>query len=193
MIKIICWVVVVAIVAIGFMAFLGQWHNVTPFQIAQKLEPLHVWVKNFGLLAPIAYVFLFVLRPLALLPSALVTMLGGLLFGVVNGVALVLIGAGISGSIEFVFIRHFANPGIKNFIREKAPGIANATEQKGFLTVFLVRVIPNVAFDLQNCALALTPVKFSDYLWGTLAGCFPAIVLFVVLGNQALTFIKAVR
>jgi uncharacterized membrane protein YdjX (TVP38/TMEM64 family) len=50
-----------------------------------------------------------------------------------------------------------------------------------------------VAFDLQNCALALTPVKWSDYLWGTLLGCFPAIMFYVILGDQALVLIKSVH
>jgi len=187
------WVIGGSIITFCIGAFLWQCHSFSPAEVVHRLEPLRSWVKSFGLWAPVVYIGLFILRPIALLPSAPVTFLGGLLFGIVNGVIFVLIGSALSSALEFNFIRHFASAKIINFVREKAPKIANATEKRGFLTVFLVRFIPNVAFDLQNCALALTPVRFSDYFWGTLVGCFPAILFYVFLGNQALFLIKSVR
>ena len=178
---------------VGLIAFVYQCRTLTPTDIVHRLEPLRSWVKSFGVWAPLAFILLFVVRPFILLSSAVVAMLGGLLFGWFNGAGYVLIGAMLSGVFEFLFIRRFAGEKIKQYVKEKAPGIVNATERHGFLTIFLVRVIPNVAFDLQNCALALTPARFVPYFWGTLFGCLPAIAFFTFVGSQAASFIMAIH
>lgn len=178
---------------IGVLAFVYQCRVLAPADIAHRVEPFRVWVKSFGVWAPAAFVILFVARPFILLSSAVVAILGGLLFGWLYGAVYVLIGVMLSGTFEFWFIRRFAGEKIKQQVREQAPGIVNVTEQHGFLTVFLVRIVPNVAFDFQNCALALTPARFGAYFWGTFFGCLPAILFYTFVGNQAVSFIRTIH
>ncbi len=52
----------------------------------------------------------------------------------------------------------------------------------GFLTVLLIRLIPNVAWDIQNLSLGLTKVKFRDYFLATLIGIMPGSFAFVFFG-----------
>ena len=187
------WIIGATLVGVGVVAFAHQCRTLTPADMAHRLEPVRLWVKSFGILAPLVFIVLFVMRPFILLSSALVAMLGGLLFGWLNGASYVLIGALLSGSFEFWFIRRFAGEKIRQRVKERAPDILKVTEQHGFLTIFLVRVIPNVAFDLQNCALALTPARFWPYFWGTFFGCLPAIAFLTFIVSQAASFIMAVH
>ncbi|MBF0569996.1 MAG: TVP38/TMEM64 family protein [Candidatus Omnitrophica bacterium] len=191
--KALWWTIGLTIIAVSVVFSLAQGHDLSSAGIVHRLEPLHAWVRSFGMWMPVMYVVLFVLRPFVLLPSALAMILGGLLFGFVGGTVLALFGLMLSGVAEFAFVRYFAGAKMKDLVRKKAPGIVETVEKRGFLTIFLVRFIPNVPFDLQNCALALTPVKFSDYVWGTLAGCAPTVLGYVFLGHQALIFLKSVQ
>ncbi|MBF0569812.1 MAG: VTT domain-containing protein [Candidatus Omnitrophica bacterium] len=187
------WIAGAVLAGIGLLAFIYQWRLPDPADVARRLEPLRALVKSFGVWAPLVFIVVFVVRPVVLLSSALVAMLGGLLFGWLNGAAYVLIGAMVSGILEFWCVRRFAGDKIRQRVRERAPGIVNVTEKHGFLTIFLVRLIPNVAFDLQNCALALTPARFVPYFWGTFFGCLPAILFYTFLGDQAGSFMAAVH
>jgi uncharacterized membrane protein YdjX (TVP38/TMEM64 family) len=57
-------------------------------------------------------------------------------------------------------------------------------EKHGFLTVLLIRLIPNVAWDIQNLSLGLTKVKFRDYFFATLIGIIPGSFAFVYFGSS---------
>ena len=105
------------------------------------------------------------------------------MFGSFWGTIYVLIGAMCSSICEFLLVRYFVRGKAKEFLKEKTRRVGEVVVKHGFLTVFLVRLIPNVAFDLQNCGLALAPVRFIDYFFGTLLGCLPACIFYASLGN----------
>lgn len=86
------------------------------------------------------------------------------------------------GIISHVFMRFIRTAGSQKFLREYSNEMFG---EKGFITVFLIRFIPNVAFDIQNCGLAFSPVRFRHYLFGTFLGCFPACVFYVYVGSFA--------
>lgn len=50
--------------------------------------------------------------------------------------------------------------------------------------MLLVRLIPNVAWDIQNLALGLTKVKFRDYFSATFIGIMPASFALVYFGSS---------
>ena len=138
--------------------------------------------------APLAYILGFVLRPLLFLPATPVAILGGLLFGSLWGTIYVLMGAMCSSICEFLLVRYFLGEKTKRFLKEKAQTLNKLVVKHGFSTVFLVRIIPNIAFDLQNCGLALMPIKFTHYFYGTLLGCLPACIFYAFFGSIALNW-----
>jgi uncharacterized membrane protein YdjX (TVP38/TMEM64 family) len=162
-----------------------QWHEFIFSNLVEKTEIIKCWVSNLGIWAPLTYLLGYVLRPLLFFPAVPFAILGGLLFGSFWGTIYVLIGAMCSSVCEFLLVRYFVGIKAKEFLKEKTRRINQVVIKHGLLAVFLVRLIPNIAFDLQNCGLALTPVSFAHYFYGTLLGCIPACIFYASLGNLA--------
>jgi uncharacterized membrane protein YdjX (TVP38/TMEM64 family) len=174
------------IIVCGIIFALTRSHELIFLGLNEKIEILKYWVEKLGIWAPLAYILVFILRPLAFLPATPVAILGGLLFGGTFGTIYVLMGVMCSGACEFLFVRHFAEEKTKRFLKERSQAVNRIITRHGFLTVLLVRLIPNVAFDLQNCGLALMPIKFTHYFYGTLLGCLPASIFYTSFGNLVL-------
>lgn len=162
-----------------------QWHEFIFSNLSEKTEIIKHAIDNLGIWAPLVYLLGYTLRPLLLFPAVPFAILGGILFGSFWGTIYVLIGAMCSSICEFLIIRYFVGGKAKEFLKSRTRKISQIVINHGFFTVFLIRLIPNIAFDLQNCGLALAPVSFVDYFFGTLLGCLPACIFYASLGNLA--------
>ncbi len=167
--------VVVALVALG--------HTLPLLHFSVKTEIFSCWIKKLGIWGPVVYLLGYVVRPLVLIPSVPFAILGGVLFGSFWGALYIMVGTICSSVVEFTIVRYFIGEKAKQFLKKRAQGISQVVKNNGFVTVFFVRLIPNVAFDLQNCGLALAPIKFSDYFYGTIFGCLPACIFYASFGR----------
>lgn len=156
--------------------------NIDPNLIREKIKVLGIWM-------PIIYILFYVLRPLIFFPATILSMLGGIIFGYFWGMMLVLLGAMLSAVVEFFISRSFGRKLIiKLLINEKLVRWDKVVQKSGFKAVFFIRLIPNVAYDIQNFSLGLSGIKFSDYFFGTLFGIIPANFIYVYLGYSFLDF-----
>lgn len=184
------WIGVAIAASLCFVILiLGWWSGFFSLDLLQKIALVRSRIEVWGAWAPVAYILVYIFRPLMFLPATPVAILGGVFFGGIAGIIYILAGTMLSSMIEFIIVRYFIGEKAKQFFREKAGGVSRVSKQHGFFMVFLVRLIPNVAFDLQNCGLALTPVKFSDFFFGTLLGCLPACIVYTSIGSLAFNFL----
>lgn len=145
-------------------------------------------IDSFGMWGPVIYIVLYVLRPLILFPAAVFSASAGAIWGL-KGLTFLLVGANLSAIAEFVIARYFAREAVEKLIKGKFSGIDQAVEKNGFVTVLLIRLIPNVAWDVQNLALGLTKVKFRDYALATLIGILPGSFALVYFGSSFISVI----
>ena len=155
--------------------------KVTPGALRNK-------ILSFGIWAPIIYIVFYTLRPLVLFPAGVFSMVGGLAFGPLFGTIYVVIGATISAVVEFFIARVSGRGAVAKFMKGKVASIDEAIKKHGFKTVLLVRLIPNVAYDIQNYSLGLTKVRFRDYFIATFLGIIPGSFAFVYLGHSLTDF-----
>lgn len=158
-----------------------DYSQITPEKVKEK-------ILSFGIWAPVIYVIFYTLRPLILFPAGVLSMVGGLAFGPVWGLVYVVIGATISGVVEFFIARAFGRDAVAKFIKGKFVNLDQAIERHGFKTVLLIRLIPNVPYDIQNYSLGLTRIKFRDYFLATSLGIIPGSFAFVYLGSSLTNF-----
>lgn len=104
--------------------------------------------------------------------------------GPVLGFLYLQIAANISANAEFFIARYFARKAIERKLKGKVANLDEKIKRHGFLTVLLIRLIPNVAWDVQNLTLGLTKVKFRDYFFATLIGIMPGSFAFVFFGDS---------
>lgn len=140
-------------------------------------------IDSFGIWGPVAYVIFYILRPLILFPAGILSASAGVIWGL-KGFIYLQIAANLSSTAEFLIARYAARGAVEKFMKGKMSNVDAAIEKHGFLTVLLIRLIPNVAWDIQNLGLGLTKVKFRDYFIATLIGIMPGSFAFVYFGSS---------
>jgi len=147
-------------------------------------QEFKAWVQGLGLWGPAIYIIVYLLRPLILFPAGVLSAAAGIIWGTALGFFYLQIAANISSTAEFFIARYFARGAVEKFLKGTLMNLDEKTEKHGFLTVFLVRLIPNVAWDIQNLSLGLTKVRFRDYFLATLIGIMPGSFAFVFFGSS---------
>jgi len=145
----------------------------------KKIETLGIW-------GPAFYVLIYVLRPFIFFPASILSAAAGVIWGPFEGFIYLQIAANTSASLEFFFARYSGRDIVKKYIKDKFFNIDERIAKHAFLTVLLIRLIPNVAWDIQNLALGLTKVKFRDYFLATLIGIMPGSFALVFFGFSLL-------
>ena len=148
------------------------------------LQEFTRFVEGLGVLGPIVFIAGYVVACVAFVPGAILTLAAGVLFGLVKGVAYVLVAAVIGSSAAFLVSRYLARGAIEKRLRgnERFALIDQAIAREGLKIVFLLRLSPVFPFNLLNYGLGLTKVRFIDYLLAS-AGMIPGTVLYVYYGT----------
>lgn len=174
----------------GLIYFLLRIYHIDYFKL-KDINPHFIRenIKAYGLWVPFVFVLFYILRPLILFPATILSVLGGVIFGFFWGAVLVFLGALLSAVTEFHLSRYYGRKLVMRLFENKnLLRIDNAVEKHGFTVVLLIRLIPNVAFDIQNISLGLSRIKFSDYFLATLFGIIPSTCIYVYLGCSIFDF-----
>ncbi|MCX5962169.1 MAG: TVP38/TMEM64 family protein [Cyanobacteria bacterium] len=142
------------------------------------------WVQGLGPIAPIAFILIYNLATVLFVPGLILTLGGGVLFGLGFGTVYVFIAATLGATIAFGIGRNFA----RSWVTEKMVGypkfgaIDAAVAKNGFKIVLLTRLSPLFPFNILNYAFGITQVSFKDYVLGSI-GMIPGTILYVYLGS----------
>jgi uncharacterized membrane protein YdjX (TVP38/TMEM64 family) len=155
--------------------------------VESLLRAVQDWAETSGPWALLLVTGALVVGILLLLPSSLMMMLAGFLFGPLWGLAVIWVAGLIASTVAFRIGRGLARPWIERRVRGKSVFVAidRAIERKGFLVVLLTRLVMLLPYQVLNYTLGLTGVGFRAYLLGTNLGMLPPMFLFVYLGSSA--------
>ena len=147
-------------------------------------DRLRATVLSYGSWAPLAYVVIFG-QPLVPLPASAMIALAGVVFGKGWGTVAGLLGATLRASTAFLVGRVL---GRKMVVRLLLRGrITRLNEPLGTPTLkamCLIRILPNVPFDMQNYGLSFSRVAFGPYLLATVLGLIPWSIAYASLGDS---------
>lgn len=143
-------------------------------------------IQDLGGLGILAFIGLYIIATVAFLPGSIVTLGGGVVFGVVFGSLYVFIGAVLGSTLAFLIGRYLARDWVAGKIASnpKFAAIDDAVGREGFKIVFLTRLSPIFPFNLLNYAYGVTNVSFKDYVLGSL-GMIPGTIMYVYIGSLA--------
>ncbi len=167
--------------AVILLAILGK-----SLHVEAQLLRLVAWVQSLGLLAPLAFIVLYNLATVLFIPGFLLTLSGGVLFGMVWGSLYVFVAATLGATLAFMIGRYVSRDWVAAQIANypKFQAIDRAVAQNGFKIVLLTRLSPLFPFNLLNYAFGITQVSLQDYVLGSV-GMIPGTVLYVYLGSLA--------
>ena len=147
-------------------------------------EEIKNYVQGFGKIGPLVYIIMFSLVPLTLFPDSVLAIAGGLIFGLFKGYIYTTIGALIGGTISFYISRYWGREVVKKLTKEKLDKVEEMINNRGFIIIFILRLIPLLPYDVISYGAGLTAVKYKDFLLATLFGTIPGILVFTNLGAQ---------
>jgi uncharacterized membrane protein YdjX (TVP38/TMEM64 family) len=139
-------------------------------------------VVAVGPAAPAVFVLLYALVTLVPLPKNVLTVIAGLLFGLMEGAVIVLLGALLGASAAFGLGRVLGREAVERLTGRRVARIDSLLSRHGVLAVLGVRLVPVLPFTAINYAAGLTAVRTRDYLIGTALGIVPGTIAYASLG-----------
>ncbi len=173
------------IVALMFVAYLFGLTDYLSFEALQEhRQAIVTWVEGHFLLAPLAYMGIYIASTALSIPGGLyLTLAGGFLFGQPYGTIYTVIGATIGATIIYLV----AKTALGDPLREKAGPYLKKMEE-GFREnqisyLFFLRLVPAFPFWLVNIAPAFFGVKLWTYIWTTFLGIIPGSFVYIQAGT----------
>jgi uncharacterized membrane protein YdjX (TVP38/TMEM64 family) len=148
------------------------------------LAPVVLQLAELGSQGPLIFIAVYIAASVALAPAFLLTFAAGAVFGLWRGTLLVYVGAVLGSSTVYALASPLARSRLLRWL-DRDPRVAavrQAVVGEGVWVMFLLRLSPLVPYNLLNYALALSGVRYRDFLLASV-GMLPAIVMYVYYGK----------
>lgn len=176
---------VTALCLVALMYWLKQQNYLTLDRLNMQKHFLIDFVEQHYTFASITFVVCYILFAALLLPgAAILSLAGGLLFGVLIGSLYVTAGATIGAFGAFLMTRYFIGNQVQREYGKALTKFNDAVTHYGPLYLFVVRLIPLFPFFLVNMLAGLTQISSSTFLLTTALGILPLVIGFTFLGAQ---------
>lgn len=143
---------------------------------AYRAKPLKVITLYF-----IIYV---AVTGLSLPGAALMTLLGGALFGLVKGTAIISFASTIGATMAFLLSRYLFRDWVQKKFSRQLIAVNEGIESEGNYYLFTLRLVPLFPFFIINLVMGLTPIKTVHFFWVSQVGMFLGTVVYVNAGTQ---------
>ncbi len=154
-------------------------------QFSAQRENIEQWRDQWPLLAAALYFLIYVVITALSLPGAAVmTLVGGALFGLAWGTLLVSFASSLGALLAFTIARALLHDWVQKRFGNYLSALNRGVERDGHFYLFSLRLVPAVPFFVLNLAMALTPMRPWPFYWVSQLGMLPATAVFVNAGTQ---------
>jgi uncharacterized membrane protein YdjX (TVP38/TMEM64 family) len=154
------------------------------FYVQDFLRNVLMQIEHLGAWGPVAFIVTYNLATVLFIPGSVLTLGGGVIFGLWWGSIYVFVAASLGATFAFMIGRYLSRDRVVKYMEAhpKFKSLDRAVSQEGFKIVFLTRLCPLFPFNLLNYALGITQVSLKDYVLGSF-GMIPATILYVYSGS----------
>lgn len=147
-------------------------------------ESFKAYVLSLGILGPVIYIGIFIIRPLFLIPSIALFVGGGLAFGPLWGPLYASFGAVLGGTVGFWFARKMGHDYVIQKLKLGADIIDDT--KFSFSAVLLLSLIPIMPVTVINYGAGLSPMRFKNYILAHFLGMTPRAFAYGYFGSTLL-------
>ena len=175
---------VVAALIVGFFASGLQQHLSLEALKAQQAA-LNQQVLAQPLIASLLYVFIYILVTALSLPgAALLTLIGGALFGLGWGLLLVSFASTAGATLAMLISRFLLQDWVQKRFGSRLERINQGIDREGAFYLFALRLVPAFPFFLINLAMGLTRLPARTFWWVSQLGMLPGTLVYVNAGRE---------
>ncbi|MCM1984004.1 TVP38/TMEM64 family protein [Lyngbya confervoides] len=149
-------------------------------------QQLTAWLDGLGPKATVWFVGLHIGATAIGIPGVILTLVGGVCFGLVWGSVWSVLGATLGALAAFSLARYLMHGWWQRRFGHHAllKSLNRMVKERPFWFVLTLRFAPISPFNLTNFLLGLTPLRPWPYTFGTLIGIMPGVVLYTWLGQS---------
>ena len=121
---------------------------------------------------------------LSLPGAALMTLLGGAIFGLFWGTVVVSFASSVGATLAFLASRFVFRDAVQRRFADKLAAINRGVVREGAFYLFTLRLVPVFPFFLVNLVMGLTPIPVRTFYWVSQVGMFLGTLVYVNVGTQ---------
>lgn len=152
------------------------------FAYAQSSRLAYLWVLGVYLLAAPTF-----------LPLNLLILATASLYGAFEALCLVFIGTFLNASLGYAIGAAAGGRLLPRLFEERARHLSRKLSRRGFIPIFLVRLMPIAPFSAINMICGAAGIRFRDYVVGTLLGIAPGAVALTLFQRSLLAVLQDAR
>lgn len=170
----------VALIVLVFFLFRHR-HLISNFNITEVKSS----IQSYGNMSIVIFLLISALKPVILiLPTAILSIASGSIYGPVLGFVISLTGSFLSATTAF-FISRIMGKGIADkLLKGKAVKLDNNIEKHGFKIMLFMRLGVIFPFDALSYAAGLSKMKYRDFAFGTVLGIIPEMISYSYAGEN---------
>ena len=135
------------------------------------------------LLTAAVYFIVYVITAALSIPgAALLTIIGGMVFGLWTGTLLVSFASSVGATLAFLVSRFLLRDWVQQKFSAHLGTINKGIEKQGGFYLFSLRLIPLFPFWMINLVMGLTPIKTITFYWVSQLGMLAGTLVYVNAG-----------
>jgi len=185
-IKLLVVVLVLGVLLIAANHF-GIFDMLKQGTLKDRVLRLDAFFKSMGPWAPAAFVGIWIVACVLLLPGLPIAIVGGLIFGAVWGTVWTTVGGNLGAALAFLIGRYAARDMVEGWV-QKNPTLRKIDEgvrKQGWRMLMITRLVPIFPFNIQNYVYGLTDIPFRTYVAVTLPCMIPGTIAFNFAAGSA--------
>lgn len=181
--KIWLLIIFMALLLTFFSLNLDQYLSLDYFS-QQKANIFNFHAQHPVLSASIYFGVYVSVTALSLPAAAVITLIGGAIFGLAEGTILVSFASTIGATLSFLIARTLLRDAVEKRFANTFETINQGVEKEGGVYLFGLRLVPLFPFVAVNLLMGLTSIKTSRYFIVSQLGMLPGTLIFVNAGTQ---------
>ncbi|AYD41246.1 TVP38/TMEM64 family protein [Clostridium fermenticellae] len=143
------------------------------------------YILSYGELSSLIFIAVYALKPVVLiLPSSIMSILAGNIFGPYKALFLNLLGCFGAGSVAFFISRILGKSFVDKLLKGRALTLGSNIEKHGFKIMLIMRLSFIFPYDPLSFAAGLSKMKYRDFIFGTLIGILPEMISYSFIGKN---------
>ncbi len=181
--RLLLLLIIVGLVATFFGSGLHQHISLDTLKAQQ--QSLEALVSAQPLLSGALYVLVYVIVAALSLPgAALLTLIGGALFGLGWGLLLASVASTLGATLAMLISRFLLQSWVQQHFSQRLERINRGIEREGAFYLFALRLVPAFPFFVVNLAMGLTRLPARTFWWVSQIGMLPGTLVYVNAGRE---------
>ncbi len=181
--KLLVFAIIAAAIAAFFIFDLKQYFSLDYFKSQRAVIDTYVAANpvQAGLIFFAIYV---VVTGLSLPGAAIMTLVGGAVFGLLWGTVLVSFASSVGATLAFITSRFLLRDWVQNKFGDKLKPFNDGVAREGAFYLFALRLVPVFPFFVINLVMGLTSIKTVTFYWVSQFGMLAGTLVYVYAGTQ---------